>query len=158
MTQPKSIDTSDKPEEPSASMLRRIENAAVEKVASLLGIPDKANSEKIQKLTPKQDSQLREIEENAIANFIGDLDQLEAALGMLRMGHHFGWRVLHIIHSKKTIRNYEAILGIRIRDIFKEDGPSSYRSIGFNLASRFPNFWKVVSGDIKIPRRKGLTG
>jgi len=142
--------------EPSPSWLARVEKAAVDKLGDMLGIPEKAESEKIARLTPKQEAQLRQIEEVAIAKFKGDLDQLETALGMLRMGHHFGWRVLYIIHSKKTIRNYEEILGVRIREIFDETGPSSYRSIGLNLASRFTNFWKVVGGDIKIPKRKNV--
>lgn len=140
--------------EPSASWLRRVENATVATVADLLDIPKKPDSEKIKKLSPEQEAQLREIEEYAIANFHGSLDELEAALGMLRLGHHVGWRVLYMIHSKKTIRNYEGHLGIRIRDIFDDTGPSSYRSIGLNIAQRFSNFWKVAGGDIKIPRRK----
>ena len=51
---------------------------------------------------------------------------------MLRMGHHFGWKVLYIIHSRVTIRKYEKILDIKIRDIFAETGPSSYRSLGYH--------------------------
>jgi hypothetical protein len=59
-----------------------------------------------------------------------------------------------MMHSKKTIRNYESYLGIEIRDVFPETGPSSYRSIGFTLAERYSNFWKVAGGDIKIPKRR----
>lgn len=148
-------DTNDTPTPPTPGFLRRVEVATIDKVSDLLKIPEKPKDEKIHRLTPKQDAQLREIEERAIADFHGDLDLLESALGMLRMGHHFGWRVLYLIHSKQTIRKYEDILGVRIREIFPETGPSSYRSIGLNLADRFTNFWKVVGGEIKIPRRKG---
>lgn len=155
MTQDVNTDISTPLPEPSPSWLRRIEKAAIEKVADLLDIPKKHDSEKIMKLSPEQEAQLREIEENAIANFHGSLDELEAALGMLRLGHHVGWRVLYLMHSKKTIRKYEDHLGgIRIRDIFKDKGPSSYRSVGLKLAERYSNFWKVAGGDIKIPRRK----
>jgi hypothetical protein len=150
----KKIETNDTPAPPTPGLLRRVELAAIDKVGTLLDIPEKPKAEKLHKLTPKQEAQLREIEENAIASFNGDLDVLESTLGMLRMGHHFGWRVLYLIHSKQTIRKYEDILGVRIRDIFPETGPSSYRSIGLNLADRFTNFWKVVGGEIKIPRRK----
>src|ERR1039457_6654065 len=93
---------------------------------------------------------------HAVTEFQGDLTQLEAALGMLRMGHHVGWRVLYLIHTKQTIRNYEEILGVKIRDIFGETGPSSYRSFGLNLALRFSNFWKVAGGTIKIPKRRDV--
>jgi hypothetical protein len=144
--------------EPSPSFLKKIDNASIEAARKLLGIPaSKPKEEKLAKLTPKQEAQLKQIEEEAIAEFSGDLTQLEAALGMLRFGHHIGWKVLYLIHSKKTIRNYEQILGdIKIRDIFPETGPSSYRSLGFNLAQRFSNFWKVAGGDIKIPRKKDV--
>jgi hypothetical protein len=154
MTAEKS-DISDTRTPPSPGQLRRIELAAIEKISDILKIPEKPKAEKLHKLTPKQEAQLREIEENAIAKYHGDLDVLESALGMLRMGHHFGWRVLYLIHSKQTVRKYEEYLDIRIRDIFPETGPSSYRSIGLNLADRYSNFWKVVGGAIKIPRRKG---
>lgn len=140
---------------PSLTLLKKIEKAADEKLFDLLGIPTKPKEEKLAKLTPEQEKKLKEIEEDAIASFSGDLTQLEAAIGMLRMGQHFGWRVLYILHSKKTIRHYEQILGgHKIRDLFPEAGPSSYRSVGFNLATRFSNFWKVVSGETKIPKRQ----
>ena len=123
----------------------------------LLKIPVKSKEEKIAKLSASQHLQLQEIEENAIAGFKGDLTLLESALGMLRMGHHFGWRVLYLLHSKRTIRNYEEILGIKIRDIFPDKGPSSYRSYGLNIADTFTNFWKVVGGDTKIKDRKKVS-
>jgi hypothetical protein len=151
------INSPEKSTELTPSFLGRVEKATMEKVANMLGIPVKPKAEKLKQLTPEQEAQLREIEGNAIANFQGDLDQLEAALGMLRLGHHVGWRVLYMVHSKRTIRIYEDILKIKVRDIFEDTGPSSYRSIGFNLASRFSNFWKVAGGEIKIPRRKDTT-
>jgi hypothetical protein len=139
---------------PSPGLLGKLELLSIEGIAKLLSIPQKPKAAKLQKLTEVQQEELRQIEHYAITNYQGDLTQLESALGMLRMGHHYGWKVLYIIHSKKTIRAYEGILGRRIRDIFDETGPSSYRSIGFNVAQRFSNFWKVAGGEIKIPRRK----
>ena len=108
----------------------------------------------IAQLTEVQRKQLTDIQENAIAAFTGQLDELESALGMLAMGHHFGWKVLYLIHSKKTIRKYEDILGVKIRELFPEKGPSSYRSFGLSLADKIGNFWKVAGGDIKIPDRR----
>lgn len=114
----------------------------------------KSKSEVIAKLTQAQGLQLIDIQENAIAAFEGQLDELESALGMLNMGHHFGWKVLYLIHSKRTIRKYEDILGIKIREIFPDEGPSSYRSPALALAKKASNFWKVVSGEEKIPDKK----
>jgi predicted Rossmann-fold nucleotide-binding protein len=123
-----------------------------EKLIEVIGdavAPDRhvPKSERLKILTAEQKEQLQEIEDNAIVNFGGTMDELESALGMLRIGHHMGWKVLYLIHSKKTIRKYEEILGIKIREIFDEKGPSADRSIGLALAEKFTNFWKVVSGD-----------
>ena len=116
----------------------------------------KPREQVLAKLSDDQRNQLVDIEGNAIAGFTGQLDELESALGMLLMGHHFGWKVLYLIHSKKTIRKYEDILGIKIRDIFLETGPSSYRSVGLTLAMKASNFWKVVSGEEKIENRRKI--
>ena len=146
-----------RPAPPSPTFLRRIEKLGVESVGKALDIPRKPKGEQLAKLTLEQEEGLRKIEYEAICEYQGDLTQLEAAIGMLRVGYHVGWRVLYIIHSKKTIRNYEEILGIKIRELFPETGPSSYRSFGLNLAMRFSNFWKVVGGDIKIPHRQDVS-
>ena len=142
---------------PSPTFLKKLQNLSFDAIVKALNIPTKLKSERLAKLSPEQEETLHKIESAAIGGYQGDLTQLEAALGMLRLGHHVGWRVLYIIHSKKTIRSYEEILGIKIRDVFDETGPSSYRSFGLNLALRYPNFWKVVGGEVKIPHRQNVS-
>jgi hypothetical protein len=93
--------------------------------------------------------QLHDIERQAFAKFTGQFDELEAALGMLHLGDHIGWKPLVLIHNKRTIRKYEEILGITIREFFPEEGPSAHRSIGYTIAKKIGNFWKAVSGEIK---------
>lgn len=114
--------------------------------------------ERLATLTPEQEDRIRIVERRAIAHFVGQLDDLERAIGMLRMGFHFGWKVLVIIHSKKTIKKYEDILGIQVRELFPEEGPSSYRSVGYQIAKQLDNFWKAVSGEVAIRGRKDITG
>lgn len=116
-----------------------------------------ANLLKLAQRSLEQEAELLRIEKEAIANFSGDLPDLEAALGMLRMGDHMGWRVLVLIHNKRTIRKYEDILGIKVREFFPEVGPSASRSVGFKVATVVGNFWKAVSGDIKIERRQEIS-
>lgn len=115
--------------------------------------------ENLQKLPPRdlhRAAELERIERQAIANFKGSFDELESALGVLRLGDYLGWKVLVLIHSKPTVRKYEAILGIRLRDFFPPEGPSAERSIGYQLAKKIGNFWKVVSGDLKIEQRREM--
>ena len=89
----KTPDSTQTTSKPSArrSVENPIEAAAREFIGDkLLKIPEKPKEEKIAKLSAAQHLQLQEIEENAIAEFKGDLTLLESALGMLRMGHHLG--------------------------------------------------------------------
>jgi hypothetical protein len=62
------------------------------------------NLTKLKPLSVEKLKQLQEIELKAIATFHGQMDELESALGFLRMGFQFGWKILAIIHSKKTFR------------------------------------------------------
>lgn len=110
----------------------------------------------IPQLTPDEMQLYLEIINKATENFRGQFDELENAIGMLMTGHLFGWRPLIIIHNKRTIRKYEEILGINIREMFPPEGPLARKSLGYKVASTFSNFWKVVSGDIKIDNRREI--
>ncbi len=92
----------------------------------------------------------------AVAGFSGSLEELEKAIGMLMVGYHFGWKVLLLVHSKRTIKKYEKILDIDIREFFPAEGASARRSIGLDLAKQIGNFWQVVSGDIKVENRRNI--
>lgn len=113
--------------------------------------------ENLRKQTPLSDVKLRhleKIEQVAIAKYIGDLGELESALGMLRLGQQYGWRVMYLIHSKPTIRKYEKILGITVKEEFPEEGPSAIRNNGFRIIQKIGNFWKVVSGETKVDDKR----
>ena len=107
------------------------------------------NEKMLAPLTRDQVWELYEIERKAIASFKGTFDELEAAIGMLHLGLHFGWKPLVLIHNKRTVRKYEEHLGIEIRERFPEEGPSGQRLMGYRLAKKLGNFWKAVSGEIK---------
>jgi hypothetical protein len=104
----------------------------------------------------EESAELERIEREAIANFKGQLPDLEAALGILRIGSHLGWRVLALIHNKRTLRKYEEILDIKFKEFFPDEGPSHERSFGYMAAKKLGNFWKAVSGEIKIDRKKEI--
>jgi len=119
--------------------------------------PHKAENLKLLKeRTVAREAELNRVERDAFANFTGSFDDLEAALGMLRLGDHVGWRVLVLIHNKRTIRKYEQILNIRVRDFFERETPSSRRSMGYKIALELGNFWKAVSGALKVPERREI--
>lgn len=107
--------------------------------------------------SPSQLKRMDELDQLAIAKFVGHLDQLESALGMLRIGHQYGWRALLMIHSKSTVRKYEKILGIDIRSEFPEEGPSADRCYGIVISKKIGKFWKIVSGEEKVPDKRLAT-
>lgn len=93
---------------------------------------------------------LVEIASAAIKNFDGQANELESAIGMLFMGHAFGWRVLYIVHTIATVRKYERILDIVAKDEFPESTALSKRSLAFRTLEHVSNFWLAVKG-VKAP-------
>jgi hypothetical protein len=83
------------------------------------------------------------------ARFQGQFDELEAAIGMYMIGRLVGWKVLLLIHNKRTIRKYEEILHIDVREEFEEEGPFADKSIALNVVKKLGSFWKAVSGELK---------
>lgn len=79
------------------------------------------------------------------------IPELEAALGMYVMAHFTGWKVLYFLHTTRTIKKYESILGIRLKDEFPEFGDDADRTNAYKVIEHVSNFWKLVSGEIKPP-------
>lgn len=117
----------------------------------------KKNLANLKPLSVEKLKLLQEIELNALAKFHGQFDELESAYGFLRLGFQIGWKPLAIIHSKKTFKKYEQMLGINAKELFPEITPASDRSIGFRVAKGLSNFWKAVSGDIKVENRRDIS-
>lgn len=95
---------------------------------------------------------LQDFIHRVITRYRGPAGDLESALGMYLLGRHLGWRALYIIHSKKTVAKYEVILGIEVQEAFEQEGPDANRSAGLQAIAVRSDFWKVVSGEIRIDR------
>ncbi|MBL4821226.1 MAG: hypothetical protein JKY98_09615 [Gammaproteobacteria bacterium] len=119
--------------------------------------PSKKLAKEVTKLTSDELEEVHEITYKAIAHYKGQADKLETAIGALVLGYQVGWKVLYIIHNKRTIRQYEAILGINFREFFPEEGPASKRSMGYKVAKELKKFWQVVSGDIKVDGKREIS-
>ena len=116
----------------------------------------KGNLLKMPSRTLEREAELISKEREAFASFNGQFDDLELALGILRTGDYLGWRPLVLIHNKRTIRKIEEILDINIREFFEPEGLCAERSLGYKFAKKIGNFWKAVSGDIKIDQRREI--
>ncbi len=106
--------------------------------------------------TDKEAQALLKHVEDRIYHFVGQVDELEAAIGMLFIGPLFGWKVLVFIHNKRTIRKYEEILGIKVREAFPAEGPYHNKSVGYEFVQKIQQFWKGVSGEIVVEDRRKL--
>lgn len=116
----------------------------------------KDNLKNYPKLSKNQLDELNGIEKDAIARFTGFIGELEAAIGMLRIGHSVGWRVLYMIHNKRTIKKYEEILNIDVKEYFDETGPLAHKSFVHEVYEQAGKFWDIVNGRIKVEKRKEL--
>jgi hypothetical protein len=115
-------------------------------------MPTKQRIYKTPKATPQEALERYALMDRAIRQPDIQLDELESALGMYMIGFHFGWKVLYVIHSKKTVRKYEQLLGIDVREVFEEFGPDADRTNAYKIISTVSNFWKLVSGEEKPAR------
>ncbi|MDB5811257.1 MAG: hypothetical protein JWN94_3379 [Betaproteobacteria bacterium] len=73
------------------------------------------------------------------------------------MGRLVGWKILVLIHNKRTLRKYEEILSIKVREAFLPEGPLAHKSVALAFVKKVGNFWKGVSGEIKIEDRREMT-
>lgn len=90
--------------------------------------------------------------EPAIKRFKGQFTDLERAIGVLMVGEYVGWRVLLLMHDRRTIAKYEKILGVKYRDVLPEKGPYSHRSLAFQIVEKIGGYWKAVRGEVKEAR------
>lgn len=111
---------------------------------------------KIPAVTPDEAKRIVDIVDDAILSFEGQVDEIEQAIGFYFMGRHVGWRAMVLMHDKRTIRKWEGDLGISIREAFPEIGPDAERSRAYRYVEKLSNFWKAVSGEEKVPDRRGL--
>ncbi len=103
------------------------------------------------------DKELIELIDTATKKFTGNVTELESAIGLFLVARKVGWKALFLVHTKKTIRRYEAILGISIRDYVLEEGELARKSRALNLLKGVTNFWKAVQGEIPGIRNKEFT-
>lgn len=94
------------------------------------------------------DTELVALIDKAVIEFKGDISQLESAIGMLMMARHFGWKVALLIHDRQTIKKYENILGISLREYAPEVGKFAHKSVAWVAAQKIGSFWKAVKGEI----------
>jgi hypothetical protein len=92
-----------------------------------------------QELLAHVDEQIRDYE--------GDLTQLERAIGALIVGRQFGWKVLLLVHDRKTIAKYGEMLKVDFKEVLPATGKFANKSLGWAAAQKVASFWKAVKGE-----------
>jgi phage host-nuclease inhibitor protein Gam len=101
---------------------------------------------------PTRTKELLEQFDKLCETYKGDLTDLEKAIGTYFVGRRLGWKVVLILHDRKTIRKYESILKIRFRYEFEEFEDQAKRTNIYRVLKTVSNFWKAVSGAVTIER------
>ncbi|MDX2145437.1 MAG: hypothetical protein SFV19_18945 [Rhodospirillaceae bacterium] len=94
---------------------------------------------------------LRKIDK-AYEAYTGDLPLFSRAVGAYFVGRRVGWKILYIIHDTKTLKKYEACLGIRFREVLNEFEDRSHKTNAYKALKLVTNFWKFVKGETDVEK------
>ncbi len=94
--------------------------------------------------TPEE---LFKIWNDAFHAFRGNNEKLKNAYGMLMLATNLGWKPVYLMHSRSSIKEYEKILNVDIKQMFPPIGKDAERSRAWRIAGRLSNFWKAVKGE-----------
>ena len=97
-----------------------------------------------------KDKELISYFDKRIEDYKGQIHVLESAMGAYLVGRRYGWKVLYLMHDKRTIRKFEKILDVQFRNEFDDYSDLSYKSLAYQFVKNVSNFWKAVSGEIKV--------
>lgn len=81
------------------------------------------------------------------AEYVGQLDDLYAAIGMLSMGRLYGWRVVRLVSSKRHWSVACRLFG-DLKQILPERGELSHKSVGLSICDKAGNYWDIVAGNV----------
>ena len=83
-----------------------------------------------------------------VRKFKGDLTELERAIGALFVGRQMGWKVLLLVHDRKTIKRYEETLDLEFREPNMPDvGQYAEKSVAWVAVQKVSSFWRAVKGE-----------
>ena len=83
-----------------------------------------------------------------VKKFRGDITELERAIGALFVGRQMGWKVLLLIHDRKTIKRYEETLDLEFKEPnMPEVGKYAHKSLAWTAVQKVASFWKAVKGE-----------
>jgi len=83
-----------------------------------------------------------------VREYKGDITELERAIGALFVGRQMGWKILLLVHDRKTIKRYEETLDLEFKEPnMPEVGKYAYKSVAWAAVQKVASFWKAVKGE-----------
>ena len=100
-----------------------------------------ARRKRITPLVSKDEAKHRhDLIDEAIHRYQGPMDELESSIGMYMLARHMGWKVLYMIHTARTIKKYEEILGVTLSDVCEPFGPDAESSNAYKALQTVESF------------------
>jgi len=87
-----------------------------------------------------------------LETYQGDILLMERAIGAYFVGRRLGWKILFILHDRKTVKKYEEILEISFRNEFEEFEDQAKRTYAYKALRAVTNFWKAIKGEVPFER------
>src|SRR5688500_1620104 len=81
-------------------------------------------------------------------DYEGSVEVVEAAIGALIVGRLVGHDGLRVLHSWKTLRNYEEILGVKFKELLPPNTRDSDRINGVRWAKKFTALWRALAAGV----------
>lgn len=88
-----------------------------------------------------------------LADYKGDSETLERALGALIISRFYGWHVTRVLHNQATYAKYEKAIGMKYSEVSFAETIYSKKSRIYVWAKKWGKFWDVVRGKYTNPER-----
>jgi hypothetical protein len=96
----------------------------------------------------RSDKELNEHIAKRIRKYRGNIHELEKAIGCVFVGREMGWKVMLLVHDRKSVSKYEELLDLDFRKELPDIGKYADRSLAWRLVQKVSSFWKAVKGEI----------
>jgi hypothetical protein len=93
--------------------------------------------------------ELNEKIKKACDEFHGQLDDLYAAIGLIAMGRHYGWRVMRLIAHRRHWAVAKQIFGDP-KALMPERGRLYGKSLGCKIVDEASGYWDFIRGNKSI--------
>jgi len=96
------------------------------------------------------DKEFNEKIETVCTEFVGDLDDLYSAVGLVVVGRLYGWKVMRLVSSGRHWTLAGRLFGdpkllMRERDVL------TFKSVGLSIADKAGEYWEFVKRHKSIP-------